>query len=81
MFLANKLIQQIPDLQNAYQPKTFRNLKSSNKLYKTIKQAEKVSSDSSLYSHKKKSKYFKCKTIKTTTCFNFNIRALMILKL
>ena len=84
MFLANKLIQQIPDLKNAYQPKTFRNPKSSNKLYKTIKQAEKVSSDSSLYSDKKKSKYFKWqkyKTIKTTTCFNFNIRALMILKL
>ena len=84
MFLANKLIQQIPDLKNAYQPKTFRNPKSSNKLYKTIKQAENVSSDSSLYSDKKKSKYFKwqkCKTIKTTTWFNFNIRALMILKL
>ena len=53
MFLANKWIQQIPDLQNAYQSKTFRNPKSSNKLYKTIKQAEKVSSDSSLYSGKK----------------------------
>ena len=53
MFLANKLIQQIPDLQNAYQSKTFRNPKSSNKLYKTIKQAAKVSSDSCLYSGKK----------------------------
>ena len=58
LFLANKLIQQIPDLKNAYQPKTFRNPKSSNKLYKTIKQAEKVSSDSSLYSDKKKVKIF-----------------------
>ena len=65
-----------------YQPKIFdivdvkpvitEHPKTSHKLSKTIRQAEKVGSNSSLYSDPKKMKIFECKNYKNKkrrTCF------------
>ena len=69
-----------------YQPKTFENPnivdikpiitahpQTLHKLSKTIKQPERVGSNSSLYSDTKKYKFFKqkkkCQSNKTSTCF------------
>ena len=66
-----------------YQPKTFKNTnivdiksvitvhpKTSDKLYKTIKQAEKVGSNSSLYSDTKKYSQI-CKSYKSSSSKNY----------
>ena len=82
MLLGNKLIEKVPDPRNYLSGKNFWKPKqcwckisyyrtSYNQLSKTIRQAGKVDSNSSLYSDKKV-KFFerkKCKNNKTRTCF------------